>query len=254
MSIYCESQQGDMCRLHSINNYFGRRLLNNTQFFNYCDEYDKIIEGLHSRNMDGFAEGRSIISYVVDKLDNKFTLLIPIDSYQASRKHLDLERYLKIAHLIKSYFEFNKGHVWINKNINNKWYKIDSISGVHEINKINRFQKNHGYLLVIDDILLYKELQYNIDYLKNIHIDSIFDDNHEIVFCNLYHILKHIPTNIKDLQSSFQEDSKFIEKMVTLNIIKTTLYEFIQCRRHKYNVHNYKKILTKIYNLSKMIS
>lgn len=254
MSIYYESQRGDMCRLHSINNYFGGCVLNDTQFFDYCDEYDNIIEGLHSRNMDGFAEGRSIISYIIDKLEHKFLLLIPINSYQGSRKHLDLERYIKIIPLLNSYFEFNKGHVWVNKNINNKWYKIDSLSGVHEINKINRFQKNHGYLLVFDSILLYKELQYNINYLKNIHIDNLFDDNHEIVFCNLYHILKHIPTNIKDLRSSFQHDSKFIEKMVTINIIKTTLHEFIECRRHKYNVHKYKKILTKIYNLSKMIS
>ena len=27
--------------------------------------------------MDGFAEGRSIVSYIIDKLDNKYILLIP---------------------------------------------------------------------------------------------------------------------------------------------------------------------------------
>lgn len=253
MNIYCESQRGDMCRLHSINNYFGKCVLNDQQFFNYCDEYDKIIKGLHSRNMDGFAEGRSIVSYIIDKLDNKFLLLIPINSYKNSRKHLELNRYLQIIPILDNYFEFNKGHVWLNKQINNKWYKIDSLTGVHEINRINTFQKNHGYMLVINEKLMYKELQYNIEYLKNIEINTLFDDNHEIVFCNLYHILKHIQTNINSIQYKSLSDTKFIEKLVIINNIKNTLKEFIDCRRNHYNFQKYKKSLTKIYNLSKMI-
>ena len=96
MSIYYESQRGNMCRLHAINGYFGKTVLNDEQFFKHCDDYDKVIDGLYSRNMDGFAEGRSIVSYIIDKLDSKFVLLIPIDSYQGARQHLDVSRYLKI--------------------------------------------------------------------------------------------------------------------------------------------------------------
>ena len=124
MNIYYERQRGNMCRLHAINGYFGNTILNDNQFFEYCDEYDKIIEGLYSRNMDGFAEGRSIVSYIIDKLDNKYVLLIPIDSYTNARKHIDLNRYLKIINLLGNYFEFNKDHVWVNKKIENRWYKI----------------------------------------------------------------------------------------------------------------------------------
>ena len=60
INIFCERQRGDMCRMHSINNYYGRKILDETDFFRYCDKYDKLIKGLNSRNMDGFAEGRSI--------------------------------------------------------------------------------------------------------------------------------------------------------------------------------------------------
>ena len=250
MNIYQERQRGNMCRLHAINGYFGNTILNDNQFFEYCDEYDKIIEGLYSRNMDGFAEGRSIVSYIIDKLDNKYVLLIPIDSYTNARKHIDLNRYLKIINLLGNYFEFNKDHVWVNKKIENRLYKIDSLSGVHEINQINKFQKRHGYLLVIDDKLLYKELEYYIEYLKKIEHQDLFNDNHEILFCNLYHLLRHIPIDIKSANCI---DAKFMEKLVVINNIKNTLNEFIKCRRYNYKLDNYKKILYKIYNLSKMV-
>lgn len=253
MKIYYESQRGNMCRLHSINGYFGQTVLNDAEFFRHCDDYDKIIEGLHSRNMDGFAEGRSIVSYIIDKLDRKFVLLIPINSYKGAREHLDLDRYLKMIPLLNNYFEFNKDHVWIIKQIENKWYKIDSLSGVHEINQLNKFHKRHGYLLVIDDKLLYKELEYYIQYLKKIEHDDLFNNTHEIVFYNLYHSLKHIETNIKKISSLGLDDPKFIEKMVVINNIKNTLHEFMECRRYSFEQKTYQKILTKIYNLVKMI-
>ena len=72
-NIFCERQRGDFCRMHSINNYIGESRLNEEEFYKYCDEYDSIITGLKSRNMDGFAEGRSIVSYIMDILVNKFT-------------------------------------------------------------------------------------------------------------------------------------------------------------------------------------
>ena len=70
-NIYYEKQRGDLCRLHSINAYFGFECLKETDFFKLCDEYDNIIKGLKTNSMDGFSEGRCIISYILQKLDNK---------------------------------------------------------------------------------------------------------------------------------------------------------------------------------------
>ena len=46
--------------------------------------------------MDGFAEGRSIINYILDVIDNKYVLLIPINNYSNSRNHIDINHYQKI--------------------------------------------------------------------------------------------------------------------------------------------------------------
>ena len=42
--MYYERQREDMCRLHSLNAYFGFQKFNDKTFFDYCDEYDKVIE------------------------------------------------------------------------------------------------------------------------------------------------------------------------------------------------------------------
>ena len=109
--LFCERQRGNMCRMHSINNFIGKGLLNEENFYNYCDNYDEIIKGLNSRSMDGFAEGRSIVSFIMDKIFNKFLLLIPINSYKKSRIHLDIEHYDELLRKCNCFFEFNKNHI-----------------------------------------------------------------------------------------------------------------------------------------------
>ena len=53
----------------------------------------------------------------------------------------------------KQYFEFNKGHIWFNIYKNNKWFKVDSLSGINEINTI----KEDNSLLKADNSLLKEE-------------------------------------------------------------------------------------------------
>ena len=105
--MYYERQRGDMCRLHSLNAYFGFQKFNDKTFFDYCDEYDKVIDGLNSRSMDGFAEGRCIINYIIDKTVNKYTLTIPINLFKNSRENIDIKRYNKLLKHFSNYFEFN---------------------------------------------------------------------------------------------------------------------------------------------------
>ena len=148
-NIYWEKQSGDLCRMHSLNAYFGYNRLNKSKFIEYCSKYDTVIKGLQNETMDGFSEGRCIISYILDILESKYVFLIPINSYSNARKDIDIKRYNKFIYKLNGFFEFNKGHVWYNKNINEKWYKIDSISGINRIN--NPTINNNGYLLIIED-------------------------------------------------------------------------------------------------------
>jgi hypothetical protein len=243
-NIFCERQRGDFCRMHSINNYIGESRLNEEEFYKYCDEYDSIITGLKSRNMDGFAEGRSIVSYIMDILVNKFIILIPYNSYANSRKHLDMEFYNKIYNKVNSFFEFNKNHIWINKKVNDKMYKIDSIGGANEIN-VKRMGKN-GYFLVIDEFLIYEHVEYFINLIKTNNDnqkENDFVENYEIIFYNLYYCLKHIDTNIENKTKEFLNNSKFISNLSFLDNLKKNLHIYIQTKRENKNSDKCKMII-----------
>ena len=216
MSIYYEKQRGDLCRLHSLNAYFGYKKFNDPDFFKLCAEYDEEIKGLKTKVMDGFSEGRCIISYVLDKIDNKYVFLIPINSYKNARNFLDINRYNLLIKHVNCFFEFNKNHVWINKKIENNWHKIDSISGVNGVNEPRI--GNNGYLLVLEDKLLFNELEY----LLNKVIVNPSSSNSEIDLINLNYILKVIKTNTNISGSSSY--NSWLNNLVNL---KTELKEFI---------------------------
>jgi hypothetical protein len=234
LNIFCERQSGDLCRMHCINNYNGISLLNEQTFFSHCDKYDKLIDGLNSRSMDGFSEGRSIVSFVMDKLFNKFLLLIPIHSYNGCRNHLEIEHYNELIKKCNCFFEFNKNHIWVNKKINNKFYKIDSLSGVNETNV--KCLNNNGYFLVIDGYNLYEEINYLINLIKK------NTDNLEIYFYNLYYCLKKIDLSTNETI----DDSKFLEKLITLKNIKKVLYDYIILKRKNKDISLQKKIVINI--------
>jgi len=220
-NIYYEKQSGDLCRMHSINGYFGFQKIDKSQFLHYCSEYDNIIKGLKTQDMDGFAEGRCIISYILEKLDNKYLFLIPLYSYKNIRNNIDIERYNKLIKQLNCYFEFNKGHVWVNKKINGYWYKIDSISGVHMINtpSINK----NGYLLLLDRKLLYNEIHYLMQELSNNVKDF------EIKAINLYYILKLVKMNKTN-------DNNFNKKLEIMISIKDKLHDYLENNRLNKNV------------------
>ena len=218
MSIYYEKQRGDFCRLHSLNAYYGFKKFSNLDFLKLCNEYDKEIKGLKTEVMDGFSEGRCIISYILDKLENKYVFLVPINSYKNARRNIDLNRYTLLIKHINCFFEFNKNHVWINKKIGNSWHKIDSISGVNRVDT-PRIGKN-GYLLVIDGKILYNELEY---LLNRINLESNDSNSLEINLINLHYILKVVNTDLNKLPVS-REFSKYL---FNLNKLKSMLKEFI---------------------------
>ena len=224
-TLFCERQRGDMCRMHSINNYFGEAFMNESDFFKYCDDYDEIIKGLNSRSMDGFAEGRSIVSYIMDKKFNKFLLLIPINSYNASRNHLDIEHYDELLKKCNCFFEFNKNHIWVNRKVKNIYYKIDSLGGVNETNV--KCLSNNGYFLVIDSKNLYEEVNYLINKINKLHFE---DDNMEVYFYNLYYSLNKLDLSIKE-----NDESKFLEKKIQLKNILKILFDFIENKRNNKN-------------------
>ena len=157
MSIYWEKQQGNNCRIHSLNAFFGKQKITPEIFNYYCGEYDKLVQGLNSRDMDGFAECRSIVSYIIDTLTEKMCFLIPINLNGVSKKHREIWDFNRLISYfgvsVSEYFEFNKDHIWANRYIDGEWYKIDSLSGVTSQNPLKNISDN-GYLIVLTNKFL----------------------------------------------------------------------------------------------------
>jgi len=245
MDLYWERQRGDKCRIHSLNAMFGKQFITDQLFKELCESYDKLIPGLKSIEMDGFAECRSIISYIVEKYTNQFTLLIPINLNNINKSNRDFfnySRYLKYFGIeILQYFEFNKGHIWFNIYKNNKWYKVDSLSGINEINTINNFKEN-GYLLIFSTKMIFIEIEYIIDCLKSTNLKKL-DGNLEIIFYNLYHLISKIKLEY------CRDNSKYNKKIAILRQIYKLLIDFIKINRQLFidNIRR-KKIIKELIN------
>ena len=242
-NIYWERQKGNNCRIHSLNAYFGFQKITEHSFENYCNEYDMIIPGLKSIKMDGFAECRSIISFIIDKYHNKFVQLVPINLRNVHKKNRDEWNYDRFTeHMtnlrdgILGYFEFNKDHVWYNKKIDGKWYKIDSLSGISEINHPKKFGEN-GYLLIFEKNLILNEIYFLIDLIKK---KDLLKNNAEIdiAIYNLYHLLNKVKfeysvnneklnANVSLLKTLFSIITEYIRNIRKIRINKLKLDKYI---------------------------
>jgi hypothetical protein len=225
-NIYWERQRGDNCRIHSINSFFGKEVITEQKFYEFCDEYDEIIPGLKSRNMDGFAEGRCIISYILSKIGKAHTILIPANKYTGVRDHLDVTRYESMIKDLKitSYFEFNPNHVWLNKYIpeERSWFKIDSLSGFNRIDPRIINNKNGIILVINQKPTLGNELIY---YIKNLTGSKTKD---ELILYNLYHAINLF----------IYLDPKTNQKY--LNLMKIFLEDYVKEQRSILSINNQK--------------
>lgn len=262
MVIYCEKQVGNNCRIHSLNAFFGGQKIDRSLFDTHCEEYDKLIFGLNSRDMDGFAECRSIISFIIDVYTKKFCKLIPINFNGISsdnRQMWDYNRFIpSLGKSIHEYFEFNKDHVWFNKFENGIWNKIDSMHGVTQINTLTQFGDN-GYLLIFNNDDTKMEIDYLLDFIYRYFIDKInnhppkntllfkiftdIDSELEVAIYNLYHLLSR-----ETLE--YQNDSeinRIISKKRT--VLKLTHIFIDTCRRKTINTKKIIKIANELKNI-----
>jgi len=223
--IFFERQRGDMCRMHSLNAYFGKPLLNEDTFYKFCDKYDSLISGLESRRMDGFAESRNITSFILEILANKYCVYIPMNLSKNSHNYVDVARYHDKLNKreISNYFEFNKTHIWLNKKVDGQYYKVDSISGITSIDpSLNN--SNNGYIIVIDDLI--QEVYYYIDKVTTLRsqgelsLEKVKPQiikkktfQYEILFFNLFHSAKLLKINNTNYIAMMKRLFKYIKLM-----------------------------------------
>lgn len=137
--IYFQPQQGGNCRLHSLNGYYGKDEISVTEFKSFCSAYDNKYKGMGLPAVSDWdavvSNQENLVSFILAEKSNLGTFYIPPGYVQ---KTLDLWGKQRITQFIdrreSSCFVFNRGHIWIIKNIDDAWYKIDSIGGVSPCN------------------------------------------------------------------------------------------------------------------------
>jgi hypothetical protein len=165
--VFFEQQRGGLCRLHSINGYFGCVKFTPEQFTKYQHAYDieykkKFNFETSCKNFDIVtSDQKNIISYILN--DHKiYTRYYAVN--QLYRKNIKEN----IIDILKGdwFFVYNESHIFGARRHNKTWYKVDSLNGVGVID-VNSFSntKNIGFIVPID---IQKEFFHNLVIIKNV--------------------------------------------------------------------------------------
>lgn len=131
--IFYEHQQGGLCRLHSINGFFGESKVSTKQFNEFSKKMDKYIgdkfhEESHCLKFDSVSSDHNILVSFILKHYGVYSRYLHMNSLFQNPKQLQKN----LDDLKGNYFfVFNAGHIWGVRRFNNKWYKVDSLNGVH---------------------------------------------------------------------------------------------------------------------------
>lgn len=223
MDIYYERQSGNLCRKHSLNAFFGRNEIKTDLFNKLCDEYDRFMLikyniVVKSQNYDVISSNHyNIVSYILEKYGFT-TIYIPINYNILKKQNI-------INKVENDIFIFNDSHIWIAKKVNGKWYKIDSLSGVSNININNTLdQKNVGF--IIPKTLSSNDVKDNIEKIKlYLRKNRVKIDMDEIkIFLRKLHNEKKILDDLEVLLGIAVRNIEMMEKRKKINIDNISNY------------------------------
>lgn len=164
--MYYERQRGGLCRLHSLNAYFGYKKLSDQDFTIYKKEYDEYYSQKYNIQT-------SCTDYDLVNSDQTTIISFVLKKYGAYTKFFALNTLhgkpsTTITNILKGdfFFIYNPGHIWgIRKESGtNKWFTLDSMAGIRPIN-INSISamKNVGFIVPVN---MKDELYRNLSVLK----------------------------------------------------------------------------------------
>ena len=197
MDIFWERQEGSLCRKHSLNAYFGCAKISTSKFIDYCNQYNNYIFEKYNIKIDitsrdyVLSNDIGIVSYILKKYENIYSFHLPINQIKESIKIMNLKSFKNLCESSDFLFAYNHDHIWGYKKIEDKWKKIDSLSGVSNENNITAIEneKNIGiiiprnkenwindYKLIIESIKIYiKKLNKNPNDLNEIRQCVIYN-------------------------------------------------------------------------------
>ena len=162
--IYYENQRGGLCRMHSLNAFFGKPKINPGEFKKLMDDFDKQMKAKYKQDISckDFdmvnSDQNNIVSHVL-KQHGYYARYIPINGLAGKTLPLDDV----FGDFI---FIYNKSHIWGLKKAQGMWWSVDSNRGVRKTN-IYRVTRNKNIGLMIP-VNMQKELFKHADAIKNI--------------------------------------------------------------------------------------
>lgn len=147
--MYWERQRGGLCRLHSLNAFFGYTKFTDTDFTEFASEFDKrqlwlFKQTCSSQNFDVVGSDQlNLVSFILSK-------------FGIATRYYSIDEHLKHQPPqieCDKFFAYDIGHIWIFKCESAQWYRIDSLSGISPVNlhSIMR-QRGIGFIVPIIDI------------------------------------------------------------------------------------------------------
>ena len=201
-SIYYEHQDGILCRKHAINAYFGYEKIKVSDFYTFQDKYD----GMYKKkfNIDTSCKDFDVVSSDQKNLVSYILKEFGVYTKYYAINELYQQDINEIINILDGnfFFIYNESHIYGASQNNNKWYTVDSIGGINNIN-INNLtsQKNIGFIVPTDhkkefykniSMLKYIIGDYNIqDFLIQKNKDKLILDNLEIPLSICIDILEY---------------------------------------------------------------
>lgn len=254
--IYWERQKGDLCRKHSINAFLGEEKISDQKFNKYCEEYNKYIkekfnEEVNTRTFNVFY-WKDITEFIIEKFKQIYFSHIPITHWYKYLSQNKFRTNTQAFEKIERALVYNKDHIYCFRKVNNKWYKIDSLRGVQEINlnKIN-FRKLGvllGYERKEQFIWEFKRLQLQLanfiekekinykdkdsceQWIEN-NYESRLLDSLEIYLNSFLKLNNYLKFNMKFLEEFMNHyhhnklDKKFFKKFLLVVIYRFSLWK-----------------------------
>lgn len=130
--IFYEEQSGGLCRMHSLNAYFGFGKIHAGNFQKWIVTYDTYLK-------DRFNINTSSATFDLMNSDQTNLVSFILKKHKVHARYYALNTLYKKpldAEVVKSQFVFvyNAGHIWGIKLSNGKHYKVDSMGGVQPFN------------------------------------------------------------------------------------------------------------------------
>lgn len=225
--IYFQTQSGGLCRLHSLNGYFGKEKISIAEFNKLQNEYDNEYKKKFNfdstcKNFDIVAsDQKNIVNYILKK-NGVYTRYYAIN--QLYKKPINT--YIQDIIQGEFFFVYNESHIWGCRLKNGKWFKVDSISGVspYNINNLSN-EKNIGFIVPVN---IKKEFYTNLKCIKKTL--GVFSKED----ISLYLIQKH---KEKKILGELEIPLGICMDIFETNLIKNTGYEFnpIKIQVERYN-------------------